>query len=447
LRFTWPNLCSLVAMKWRLALRFMAFVGLSLGASLSAPLSAQETSLTQASQRFLDSQSEFYKSLEVEAMGFYERHQKDLGHIKRTQWQKMVRKSVYHVKSAGVGIKELARYAKPAAKTFVVSNILSTFVLPPILTAVGQPGLAMLVLAVPFEPFLAGAQVMLTQAWGDMKLMSQIGVTEYRQYRQMRSELLGMSSRSHILTLIEKDILKEFETDPQARWLVVTRGSAGADKLLGHSISLPELESLLRKSKDGSQILEELMSEKLSTHLYTLEVWAAIQERDELRKELQETLKARFRAGTSTSHLNISRQLHEGIDLRRQLDALEEELSKSLKKAKRGASSLEVKQLKELRTDLGLVTRRIIQASERSEMEILLAFSRGETPSLDLEDSLQMMREAHHRYRKVLVDVSNFSQDRRMTVASLRTQLILEGPRVSGLIDECTRAFRAILGR
>jgi hypothetical protein len=380
----------------------------------------------------------FYGAIELEARQFYDAHAQHMPQVQRALWDRLVRQSVLRLQQAGIGMKSLARYARPAAGTFVVTNIVSTFILPPILTAIGMPGLAMLVLAAPFEPFVAAGQVFIMRSMDDMRLMRTVGLEDFMAMKKLRRELLGMPERKHVITLIESDLLQEIRSRGGPLWLSVSTAKESS----GSSVALRELEEVVRKSAQGELWLEELTPEKLSRHLYALELWFYIQERPELRRDLAERLKSL--SGASPNAL-LSKQMHEILDLKRSLNEAEEALSKTIKASFGPLSSGEKQALERFIGDVSEQTSQVLRAADLAENHILLSMVRG-APLLvdDLSWSMKLMQERLALYREAELQARKLGEDRYVTAASLRKTLhFVEAPvKAPGV---CFEAIRSLL--
>lgn len=383
----------------------------------------------------------FYGALELEARKFYDVHSAQMPNMKRALWERMVRQSVLRLRQMGVGVKALARYARPAAGTFMVTNIVSTFILPPILTAAGFPGLAMLVLAVPFEPFVAAGQVFVMRSMDDLRLLRSIGLSDFIAMKQLRRDLLGMSERAHILTVIESDMLKEIRDEGGPLWLSISSNKQSK----GTALALSEIEDIVRMDPKGEAWLEELTPQKLSRQLYALELWFFVQERRELRETLLKRLKAHKAANTSDAVL--AKQMHQLIDLRNGLREAEDRLGSEIKSGAKAMPAAERKALKELVSDLGEQSNALIRSVDLAESHLLLSQVQG-TPRLvdDLSSSVKLLQERIQVFDRVLVEARGLKDDRRVTSVSLRRSLnFVEFP--SKPPGTCTSALRSLMAK
>jgi hypothetical protein len=382
----------------------------------AALLSIYSPSLSQAKETPAFSQT-FYTQLEEEANEFYDRHVHELSHIKRAHWRHLVRVSLYRVKSYEYLLKEAQDFVEPAAKTFLITNILSTFVIPPILTAIGRPELAFLVIMTPFEPFLAGAQVIVANSYTHAMRMFKMGTFTYGDYIKMRHEILGMGSRNHILTLIEKDILKELGSDSETRWLVVTNSKKHLGNIqIDNSISIQELEEIVKSDLEHHALLNEILVDKSTRDRYALELWGMIMNSSGLRQKLKEALKHRVQIRKNVYQLEASRHLHTAIDLKRTLRERNRDLKIKLNYAGRNASQKEVLQLKILHKKLTDFTEQTIREYDLKEFEFVVQLSKGQKPLVHMEQSLKSLYELNLRLSKFKKEALLFNQDRFMTV-------------------------------
>ncbi len=381
--------------------------------SLTRVSKAQDQSLEPLSQVVDANVHEFYEEIEKEAKVFYEANKELLPNVPADRWDRMVRLSVLRMEQMGLGAKAMAQYAKPAAGTFVVTNILSTFVLPPILTSVGQPGLAMLVLATPFEPFVAAGQVFVMKSWSDVKLIKKIGIKEFRNIQKLRTELLGMAERSHVISLMHEDFMKEM--------LGLSIGVTSKEYVGGLNVSVSELEALVLKDSNGARWLDKLLPLKNKKSLYTLELWMFIQERPELRRELLQTLRTRFaKLGTHVNLQKLSSQLHEIIDLKKVLLGMDNQLGALSKENSRHSTQAEKKALKQLVADATTYSNEILRMVSVRETEVLTQIVHGDKESATLVNSMLILRDSVRKYKQAISMVERFDQDRLVTPQAIR---------------------------
>lgn len=396
---------------------------------------AQEESI-KSSQIELDlSAREFYEDIESEARAFYDSNKDHFPHVQRSTWNKLVRTSRLRLESLGIGVKALANYAKPAARTFVATNIVSTFILPPVLTALGQPGLAMLVIATPFEPLVAAGQVFVMRSYQDMLLIRNLGFSDYIAIRKMRKELLGMSERAHVMSLIQEDVMREMN----GLSIVVTNDTVSR----GRHLAVQELERLVGKDAFGRQWLDTLVPLQNKRSLYALELWIYIQERPELRNELLNNLKTRLAldAADSTKQ-KLSTQLHELLDLKKTLSDLDEQLSKTIKSQLRNLSSSEKKGLKTLASEASAYAEQVKSLTALAETHVLWQLSQNDKQMVDLDSSVKLVRDSIRAFRAAIPVAARIDNDRLANEKSLREILRLTPDASKRKLSECNQALQ-----
>jgi|GEM_PF-6993512 len=384
------------------------------------------------------SAKEFYEEIEHEARSFYDLNKVHFPDIKRTAWDRMVRVSTLRFESMGLGAKAMARYAKPAAGTFLVTNIVSTFILPPILTAMGQPGLALLVIATPFEPVVAAGQVFIMKSWQDILLIRNIGFSEYTQIRKMRKELLGMSERAHVISLIQEDLMREMQgLSINVTTDVVSRG---------RNVSVRELEQIVSKDPLGRQWIDTLVPLQNKKSLYSLELWIYIQERTELRSELLQNLKERMALDAGDSaHQKISTQLHELLDLKKTLLNLDDQLTRTIKNSSKPLSMAEKKGLKALNAETSDYASQVRRLSELAETHSIWQMIHGDRSLVDLSSSIGLLRDTIRSYRAALPVAGVLDSDRLATETALREILRIQKKRSPSLKNECGEALTKLI--
>jgi hypothetical protein len=405
----------------------------------SALRSAAQDDAIKTIQMDLDlSAREFYEEIEREARAFYDSNKDQFSHIQRSSWNKLVHISRLRLESLGIGVKALSTYAKPAMQTFVVTNIVSTFVLPPILTALGQPGLAMLVLATPFELFIAAGQVFVMRSYRDMILIRNLGFSDYLSLRKLRRELLGMSERAHVMSLIQEDVMRELG----GLSIVVTDDVASR----GRYLAVRELEQMVAKDPYGSQWLDTLVPLRNKRSLYALELWIYIQERSELRGELLNKLKARLAlsAGDSTKQ-KLSSQFHELLELKKNLEDLDEQFSKTLKSQMRNLSSSERQGLKTLSTEASAYVEQVKSLVELSETHVLWQLSQNDKQLVDLDSSVKLLRDSIRSFRAAIPIAASIGNDRWANEKSLREILRLTPEASKRKLSACNEALQQFI--
>ncbi|NCN41566.1 hypothetical protein GW916_10015 [bacterium] len=364
------------------------------------------------------SAKEFYAEIEAEALEFYNKHQVQLSNVPMSRWKRMIHSSFLHLESVKIRSHAIARYAKPATKTFLITNILSTFILPPILSALGQPGLAMLVLATPFEPFVAAGQVFVMKNFEDMKIIRKVGLKTFRDMRKIRKELLGMSERSHVISLVFDDVLKELK----GHSIYISDAKSASH----WALSIGELESVVRKAPQGDRWIEAILELKNKKPLYALQLWLFISERSELRMEVFSRLHSLERPLLSgLAKEKLSAQLHELVDLKRTYSFLEEDLARQIKGSFGVMSKSEREALKGVIQDFEQSSQLLKNAAQSDETQLLLEFASSGKSLNDLSASINAYRNQIRRVRKARMLASVLTEDRLSGALALREVLEL----------------------
>jgi hypothetical protein len=340
--------------------------------------------------------------------------------------------AIHRLKQTKVAFGDLVRFASPAAKTFVITNILSTFVVPPILTALGQPHLAFLVVATPFEPFLAAGQVVVMRYIDDYKLLRRIGFEDYRKLKELRKQLLEMPERQHILTLMDSELTARIQAEGGPLWLSITRSA----KATPHGVPLAELEEIVGRRTEGKTLLKSLLPQKTESRIYSLELWYFIEEDEELRNELSARILSRSRtqaaageAVTASDEL-LSRQMRELIDLRRDLYDQEVRLAATIKKQSKGLDSSEKKALKKLLTEVRDHSRAAARASTAAETELLMGRVRmdgaagGSGIQSRLDETLDLIRKERQMLMRLEREAALIARGSASGSAALRAVFV-----------------------
>jgi len=404
-------------------------------------------------------EAKFYRELEDQARAFYRSHREQMPEVQEDLWHRMTRRSIHRLRQAKLAGRDLIRFARPAARTFVITNVLSTFVLPPMLTAVGLPNLAVLVLATPFEPFVAAGQVMVLRWMDDFQLLRQLGWSRYRELKELRQRLLQVSDRQHIITLIHSDMLDEIQKSGGPLWVAISKKKPFFSNEL---ISVSELEDLVRRSPDGRRFLEVLVPSRSQESLYALELWMFIEETPELRSQLVSRFRSKARSlqVPSPEMSALRAHLHELIDLKRAAYDNEIEFSAIVNQSIRKLPRDERAQLKSLLDETGDAIRASVRAADAAEMHILLrkietSGSWGTKVPPEAGSLIQHVRRLQEQIaalKSAQKEAAALLEDRFVTATSLRRTLMLEAfdvvtvslaPRRSGL--PCPQLFGEIL--
>jgi hypothetical protein len=414
------------------------------------------------------SQALFYQELEGTAMRFYDLHKAHMPHVKRNLWQRMMREMVLSMEEAKFGLKAISRASRPARRSMMVTAVLSN-VLPIPLLWLGAKALAGIVLAVPFELIVPPAQMAMLSARDLMKEIWTLGndgseaqawlarwkrgLSTYQASRELRRQLLGMPERAHILTLIDERIMRAVDADPNNHWISISRANSSNRGLLGQSVDLSELEAIARKVENGPALLNELRSERAQSDVYAMEVWHLIQSEEATREELQDLLRPRLRNTVGNDTVRLARHMAEARDLKRQIIITEESVADAMKSAQNGANAADKAGLKRLMSDMTEASLKITKAMSEVETQILIAQLRGETTPMTMEPIVALARDIQRRYGQVLPMARAFSEDRRVTVASLRSALDLPAAlpstpgRLASSFNSCAASIASLLSK
>ncbi len=404
-------------------------------------------------------EAKFYRELEEQARAFYRTHRDQMPDVQEDLWSRMTRRSIHRLRQAKLAGRDLIRFARPAARTFVITNVLSTFVLPPMLTAVGLPNLAVLVLATPFEPFVAAGQVMILRMLDDVQLLRQLGWSRYRELKQLRHRLLQVSDRQHLITLLHSDMLEEMQKFGGPLWVAISKKKPFFS---AEVVSLKELEELVARNPEGRRFLEILTPTKTQADLYALELWMFIEETPELRRQLLARFRSKARSPLmpNAEYSALRGQMHELIDLKRAAYDNEIEFSATVEKSLKRLPREERAEIQALLDETGEAIRASVRAADAAEMRILLrklerfgAYGAQVPPEAgSLIQHVRRLQEQIAALKSAQKEATALLEDRFVTAASLRKTLRLDGfdvvtvslaPRGGGL--PCPQRFTEIL--
>jgi len=312
----------------------------------------------------------FYEDIQNQAHALYLQHEAELSGISITAWDKAVKRAIFRCKQMGIGMRLLAEFTRPAQKTFVATNVLSTLVLPPILTALGLGPLGLTILATPFEPVVAAAQIALGMAIEEAKLVKMLGTDDYIEVKKIRKKILSMSERGHVISLIESDLRGSVPTNHEA-WLSVTQ----TRMLTKHpSISTGELEELVRQDSNGSEWLENSFMSQLDQGNYVRELWSYIKEHPALIENFNNRYSYLLNApNRNFIDVRISRKLFLLKELKKTLAKLSNEISEETKKQLSRSSKVEKAEYKKLLKELSDHDSDLKKAANAIEAQVLLA--------------------------------------------------------------------------
>ncbi|MFN7685043.1 MAG: hypothetical protein ACK5QT_06490 [Oligoflexia bacterium] len=356
--------------------------------------------LAQGAEAQESPEEDFYRALQQHAQAVYKAHKERLPEVREDLWNDASRQAILRLRQAKFFFEELVDFAAPAARTFVVTNVFSTFIAPPLFTALGHPEIGALIFAIPFEPFVAAAQVVVMNALDDLKILKSIGPSDYLKLRKLRQKLLEYPRRHHIITLIESDVIDRVRAQGGPLWLAVTHKGP----YVPHGIQLSELEELAERRPAGRLFMKSLLPHKAESRLYGLELWYFVNEDEQLRDELVSRVLARM--GDSRSpHELLSRQVHELIDLKRELASLQKRVSSALNQGAKTLKFFERGSIKRLSSEIRAHTIATSHAATQLETEVLLAVTRNaersQLPDMNVDAALEIVKKERDRLIRI----------------------------------------------
>lgn len=381
------------------------------------------------------SQALFYTHIEADAMRFYDVHIANLNRVDRGLWARMIRKIVTKMKELKLGLKAVARFGRPASRVFKVSFFVSNIV-PFMLYPLGLNELATFILLVPWELVIPPLYMV---GSGLLKVGSnflKVGLLNYPTSIKLRYRLLGMSDRQRLTTILDEEIMSEIEADPNNRWVSISNSDPfngnvskikkflSINTLLGQSISISELENIVRIIPDGQEFIDAFHDERVDRELYALELWHTIRSDESARNTLKELLKQRLPNTHSVGLVKLARQLSISRDIEKALISKEEELLGLLAKAqKTSIPSAEQKALKSIAEAARNTSVRLFRTIHALETYALAAHVIHQESVYNFDQALEEAQKLYSVYHKATEDMKLFDQDRRITAQSIAKTL------------------------
>jgi hypothetical protein len=385
-----------------------------------------------------ESQRDFYQAWELEAMDFLDKHRSQLPHITRNLWWKIVKEVSLTLHQAGVGvtlIKSFGRRATYEARRSLMVTVVITNILPIILLALGQDGLILAqgiiaanvfagwITAFPFEAVVPPLHLTIVGSKNYVLNGLTYGFQDYNTALRLRKALLGMTRRAHVVTLMDRRIMQEVESDRNNRWIGVSKTSSKDRGLLGQTVDLEELERIAKKTALGPRLLEELKYGRIRKDLYALEVWQIILSEEQTKNELKNLLRQRLPNKADPEVVRYARYMAESRDIKKQLAFAEESLLAALKEAKKGSSAEEQKKLNAIAGEVMALSQAITKSIANVETVILVSMVKKEKSNLMMRHLLDLAHSARGRYIEATKYAAEFRYDRLVTIEQIRRKL------------------------
>ncbi|HEX4925824.1 MAG TPA: hypothetical protein VFV50_17155 [Bdellovibrionales bacterium] len=228
------------------------------------------------------------------------------------------------------------------AKAIVMTEILDTFILPPILTAIGEPVLAGISAVVPWGLLIGGSVAWYQVSRERWKMARELNTSSLRPLDTLRRELMGYDLKHRVTSLIFDELSEKL---PGLTSLEVVRRYTSET---GPVVSLAELESIVRaQGKSGERFLDAVYLDKAKPDLYAAKLVRYIMAEADSSSRLIALLSPRVQTVPSTTRTSLV-ELHRRMQEIEALKAAELEKTAAAKqrRKKRELSRQEFKELK-----------------------------------------------------------------------------------------------------
>ena len=319
------------------SLRFIiAILSLSVSASAATPplaadlLTRSPSSVTHETIP-LDGEEALVAEIDRQADAIFTELKRQQPDFSINSFQHAERAAVYQLRQLHV-LTDILKATGPAPATaLVATELLTNFVLAPLLAARGETAAAGIALTVPWGLVAAVGVASYDVMKMRFQIAHELGITSMSELDRIRKIVIGYDIRHRVSSAIYHSTLQEVARDKE---FDILKSNIDADSAQIPFMSIRELETLIRSEPRGAVYLDQIYLEKVDSELYVALMLRYLDESPQLTEQLLTLLQAREPQVTENSN-RLRHHLIALDDLRKQIARDIKGIQEDLKDLKR----------------------------------------------------------------------------------------------------------------